>query len=136
MFPVWLGPRIGTSPSGGVGILRTSNAISASPKFQPACSVLGVCWSSSQTYLPPVALTVAGHPPRPSPHRQMSSSCTPWFPMSPLPVSQNQCHVYLYLFTLYGFHCAGPRNISQLSPAGTGASGVCPIEKRRRKHSP
>src|SRR5207249_10837168 len=110
-------------PSGGVGKFRVSKVICASPKSSVLCSVLGVSWSSFHANFPPVEETSEGQPVRPRPHAQMSISCTPWLPISPLPVSQNHCQLYANLFLLYGFHCVGPRNLSQSRPRSTRSSG-------------
>ena len=56
----------------------------------------------------------------PRPHSAMSISWTPWLPMSPLPVSQNQCQLYLKRSSLNGRMGAGPRNRSQSTPGGHG----------------
>src|ERR1035438_7783895 len=56
--------------------------------------MLGVSRSSSTTYFPPVEITAVGNS-FPNPQRAMSISWGPILPMSPLPVSQNQCQLYL-----------------------------------------
>src|SRR5438270_10204695 len=136
ILPTKLGPCISTRPSGGVGRFRTSKVIWESPKSNVVCCTLGVSASSFQAYRLPNDDTEIGQPPRPSPHRQTSISCTPWLPMSPLPVSQNQCQLYANRSSLNGRSGAGPRNKSQLTPGGVGLSGLCPIDARRLKHRP
>ena len=84
-------------------------------------------WPKGQSW----PTTVFGQSVRPRPHSEISISWTPWLPISPLPVSQNQCQLYLNLFWLNGFIGAGPRKMSHLTPGGTGSSGVCPIDLRR-----
>src|ERR1035441_1818313 len=108
----------------------------ASANSNVVASMLGVSWSSAQVNLPPVDIVAWGHSFFPSPHSATSISCTPWLPTSPLPVSQNQCQLYMYRFLVKGRIGAGPRKRSQSTPAGTGSEGVVPIEKRLRKQSP
>src|SRR5205814_1557280 len=100
------------------------------------CCVFGVSWSSFQTNLRPVEVTFTGHPAPLMPHSAMSISCTPWLPISPLPVSQNQCQLYLKRRRLNGRMGAGPRKRSQLTPGGVGSFSACPIDGRRLKQRP
>ena len=58
----------------------------------------------------------------------MPISWTPWLPMSPLPVSQNQCQLYLKRILVEGRIGAGPRNMSQLTPGGAGYRRRVPID--------
>src|ERR1039458_9722347 len=94
--------------------------------------MLGVSRSSSTTYFPPVEITAVGNS-FPNPQRAMSISWGPILPMSPLPVSQNQCQLYLNRSGLNARIGAGPRNLSQSTPGGTGPSGACPRERRLLK---
>ena len=56
----------------------------------------------------------------------MPISCTPWLPMSPLPVSQNQCQLYLNRSSLNGPHGRGPQEQIPVHARRRGAVRLVP----------